>query len=237
MPFDAVLLTCEHGGNQVPAAYRELFQGAAARRALESHRGYDIGALEVARQMRSLLDVPLLACRDSRLVVDLNRSIGHAGLFSEFSTKLAASEREHLIRTHYTPHRTLVEETITAAAQRRACTLHLAIHSFTGTLNSQVRNADLGLLYDPARSAEQSLCLRWQAELVQKTPAMRIRRNYPYRGNADGLTTALRKRFPAKLYLGIEIELNQDMLTSGREPAPSVAKTLVRALQAIGALR
>ena len=42
----ALLLTCEHGGNRIPPRYRTLFQGH--RRLLESHRGYDRGALAVA---------------------------------------------------------------------------------------------------------------------------------------------------------------------------------------------
>ncbi len=36
-----------------------------------------------------------------------------------------------------------------------------------------------------------------------------IRRNYPYRGNADGFTTYLRKKYPASKYIGVEIEINQ----------------------------
>jgi hypothetical protein len=35
-----------------------------------------------------------------------------------------------------------------------------------------------------------------------------LRRNYPYRGQSDGLTTALRRQFGAR-YLGIELEINQ----------------------------
>ena len=34
-----IVITCEHGGNRIPALYRGLFHGQ--RRQLESHRGYD----------------------------------------------------------------------------------------------------------------------------------------------------------------------------------------------------
>ena len=37
---------------------------------------------------------------------------------------------------------------------------------------------------------------------------MHVRRNYPYSGTADGLTTDLRAGFGPR-YLGIEIEVNQ----------------------------
>ena len=40
-------------------------------------------------------------------------------------------------------------------------------------------------------------------------PDLSIRCNYPYKGNADGFTTYLRKQFSEKKYLGIELEINQ----------------------------
>jgi hypothetical protein len=39
-----------------------------------------------------------------------------------------------------------------------------------------------------------------------------VRRNYPYRGAADGLTTSLRRKLNTPRYLGIEIEVNAGML-------------------------
>ena len=44
-----LLLTCEHGGNRIPPEYRALFRGATA--ALASHRGWDPGALALARRL------------------------------------------------------------------------------------------------------------------------------------------------------------------------------------------
>ena len=38
-----LVITCEHGGNRIPAPYRTCF--AAVRRLPDSHRGYDPGAL------------------------------------------------------------------------------------------------------------------------------------------------------------------------------------------------
>ncbi|MNC89676.1 hypothetical protein D3C83_56490 [compost metagenome] len=44
---------------------------------------------------------------------------------------------------------------------------------------------------------------------------MRVRRNYPYRGIADGLPTWLRRRYPNARYGGVELEVNQSVLTAG----------------------
>jgi predicted N-formylglutamate amidohydrolase len=222
-----LLLSCEHGGNRVPAAYRSLFRGADAL--LASHRGWDIGALEVARALGRALDAPLCAATVSRLVVDLNRSRHHPRLFSEQTRSLAAHEQEQIVRRYYTPHREKVEALVAAAAQR-GCALHFAIHSFTPKLAGHVRNADIGLLYDPARSRERTLCLALKRELSHD--GLRVRLNYPYRGVSDGLTRHLRTVFPSERYLGVEIEINQRHADS-RGGSARITRQLVAALRAM----
>jgi hypothetical protein len=45
----------------------------------------------------------------------------------------------------------------------------------------------------------------------------RVRRNYPYAGKGDGLTSHLRLPFPPRAYVGIELEVNQSLvLAAGR---------------------
>jgi predicted N-formylglutamate amidohydrolase len=82
------------------------------------------------------------------------------------------------------------------------------VHSFTPVLAGEVRTCDIGLLYDPRREAEGKFAEAWRKGLAERLPGFRIRKNYPYRGAADGFTTYLRKQFP-RSYLGIELELNQ----------------------------
>jgi hypothetical protein len=67
----------------------------------------------------------------------------------------------------------------------------------------------VGLLYDPRRPAEAEFCAAWQREIKSADARLTVRRNYPYRGYADGLTTYLRKRYPDPAYAGIELEVNQ----------------------------
>jgi hypothetical protein len=59
-------------------------------------------------------------------------------------------------------------------------------------------------------------------------PELRVRYNYPYRGNTDGLGTWLRNRHPASRYLGIEIEINQRLVVTGgwRSFQDSIATSL-----------
>ncbi len=229
--IDALLLSCEHGGNQIPDEFEQLFQSKAAQRALDSHRGHDPGALVVATALKPLLDAPLFASCVSRLLVDLNRSAHHPKVFSEFSAGLGGAQRGELLATYYEPHRAELEQAIAQRSRSRQRTLHLAIHSFTPRLGGETRTAELGLLYDPQRPPERELCAHWKRELSASQPSRRVRCNYPYRGNADGLTTALRKRFSADEYLGIEVELNQALAAQPQSDARALAQWLANSLQ------
>lgn len=206
-PTTVYLITCEHGGNAVPKAYAPLFAGQASL--LASHSGYDPGALSTARQMAEALDAMLIFSTTTRLLVDLNRSIGHPRLYSEWTQPAPPQVRQHILALHYLPYRRRAEAWLAAAIADGQRVVHISCHSFTPQLNGRTRHADIGLLYDPSRSAEQALCLAWQAALRRRGAHLRTRRNYPYAGKGDGFTTHLRRRFPASAYLGIELEINQ----------------------------
>jgi predicted N-formylglutamate amidohydrolase len=117
-----------------------------------------------------------------------------------------------MLRDHYLPHRTQVECLVAAAVSRGRRVVHISSHSFTPRLHGQVRRADVGLLYDPARKGEVGLSALWQGALKRAAPDLRIRRNYPYAGKNDGLTSHLRLRHPPAEYVGIELEINQALV-------------------------
>ena len=73
-----LLITCEHGGNRIPREFAGLFPKSRA----ESHFGWDIGALELARRFATRLRAPLIACTISRLLVDQNRSESNPAIWS-----------------------------------------------------------------------------------------------------------------------------------------------------------
>lgn len=227
-PVDRLLLTCEHGGNRIPTRYRAHFRGAAAL--LATHRGWDIGALALARRLARGLGAPLIAAEVSRLVVDLNRSPGHPNRFSEFTRGLPRPERERIVREHYRPYRERVEDQVRRASKLGERLLHVAVHSFTPDLHGFPRKADFGLLYDPARPREAALARRWQALLRREAPELRTWLNSPYRGWTDGLITHLRHRHPAARYLGVEIEVNQKHLQRP-ESARRIAAVLLASLR------
>lgn len=202
-----LIVSCEHGGNKVPPPYRHLFKGK--QRVLDSHRGLDIGALAIARAVSRRLEAPLVYSDTSRLLVDLNRSFTHRAVFSEFTRPCSDETRAAILREYYRPYREKVQNLIASSLAGGQPVLHLSIHSFTPRLGNRDRNTEIGLLYDPARRHEKDFCKSLQEELIRRRPDIKVRLNYPYRGNADGLTTSLRKEYGENEYLGIEIEINQ----------------------------
>jgi len=158
--------------------------------------------------------VELIAATTTRLLVDLNRSAHNPAVFSELSRVLTRDQRDALLARHHHPHWDRVR---TAVTVRSRGVLHLAVHSFTPVWRGPKRNFEIGILYDPERRRERSLAMAWQRRLRAELPQVGVRRNAPYRGNADGLTTALRREFPAQRYLGLELELNQQAILAVSE--------------------
>ncbi len=208
----AVLISCEHAGNVVPEEYRELF--AHARDELESHRGFDAGALEVALRLSGMLAAPLYHTCVTRLLVECNRSEDHADLFSRFTRLLPDDEKQRILATYYHPHRSAVCRQVEMWTARGRPVVHVGVHSFIDEWPGQDRNFEIGLLFDPARIWEGEICARWAEEISALWPQIRVRANEPYLGVDDGLTTTLRDRFAGIAYAGIEVELRQGFLLS-----------------------
>jgi predicted N-formylglutamate amidohydrolase len=174
-----------------------------------SHRGYDPGALAMARSLARALDATLFTATISRLLVELNRSPGRQFRQSPIMRTAPAGLRADVCRRYYAPYWNAVEAFVAEQTTHGLCVVHVSSHSFTPSLDGSERRADVGLLYDPARPGERSLCIRWQAALRARTSGWTVRRNYPYRGSSDGLTRYLRTRFGDRVYCGIELEINQ----------------------------
>jgi len=168
----------------------------------------------------------------SRLLIDLNRSIGHPQLFSPATRGAPQDLREQIVERHYRPYRAHVEELVETAVSRGRRVIHISSHSFTPALNGKMRGADVGLLYDPRRPGEAALCARWKVSLAAIAPRLRVRRNYPYAGKGDGLTAHLRRRFSPDAYVGIELEVNQRIVLAAGPPWAALRRTLIDSLRA-----
>lgn len=232
---DTLIITCEHGGRDVPRPYDAVFAGHGAL--LASHRGWDPGALELARRLADAVGVPLYAATTTRLLVDLNRSIGHPQLFSSLTRALPPAVRQDIVDRHFQPHRERVAEAIAGHIRAGRRVVHVASHSFTPVLDDVERRADVAWLYDPRRASEVGFVRAWMADFAPRVSGLRLRRNSPYRGCNDGFTTWLRRRHPDDAYVGIELEVNQRFVLQRGKPWEALQRDLVDSLAATLAAR
>lgn len=209
----ALIITNEHAVNYIPPVYEHYFEGYQAL--VQTHRGIDFGTQAIATYLSTSLGCKCVSATICRLLIDFNRSLTHPACFSEISAQFSKAEKNHLIEMYYLPYREQIEQDIRSFIAKGQQVLHLSMHSFTPILHGKIRNADIGLLYDPKRESEKNFARHWQYLLKQHSNSMRIRLNYPYKGNTDSLTKSLRKKFPETNYLGLEVESNQ---TITRDP-------------------
>ena len=229
---EVVVVTCEHASWRVP---RELARLGLPAAVLRSHRGWDPGALPVARAVAMAWSAPLYAGEWSRRVVDLNRSAElPAVILPQVEGRpvpgnaLPGPERGERLRRFWAPWRARVEREFTAAGRRRRPVLHLSIHSFVERLHGVERTNDVGLLYDHRRPRERALASALR-ELL-RVRGWSVRCNFPYHGHTDGHTASWRRRLPEQRYLGLEIELNQRTVRTTRRRRQLQA-VLIDALQ------
>jgi len=225
---DRLVITCEHAGNDVPERYRGLFIGH--EHLLPTHRGWDPGALTLAREMAARFHAPLYYEETTRLLVDLNRSVGNPELHSEATRHLSLRERREILDVYYHPHRKRVAAAVAEIVEAGDCVVQICSHSFTPELNGHVRTADIGMLYDPGRPGEVAFATAWIDALRAADAALRLRRNYPYIGKSDGVTQVMRRRYPPERYVGIELEVNQRYVEAGGAEWPELRRTLVETL-------
>ena len=222
-----ILFTCEHAVNDIPQAYQKFF--AQEQSLLNSHRGIDFGAITIAQHLSAALNAQLFQATASRLLIDCNRSINHPACYSEITTPLPELTKQAISSKYYSPYRASVEQWIKTHIAEQKQVLHLSIHSFTPKMHGEVREVDIGLLYDPKRLPEKHFAQQWKNNLKKCSPPLRIRLNAPYQGTSDGFTTALRKIFPQNSYLGIEVESNQ-ALVDNRSGCNQIAERLLISL-------
>jgi predicted N-formylglutamate amidohydrolase len=222
------VITCEHGGNRIPPRYRQLFRDHQPL--LDSHRGFDPGAFAMARELAAAFSAPLVASTVSRLLVDLNRSVGHPRIHLDVLCKASPEVRQQILALYYQPYRTRADGVVRQAIATHGRAIHLSSHSFTPELDGKVRKADVGLLYDPARPGEADLCERWKSALKACAPELVVRRNYPYAGKGDGLTAWFRRYLPPDAYVGIELEVNQKHVFRAGRHWTALRKLIIESL-------
>lgn len=207
---EQVLVSCEHASNRLPQGME------APADMMELHIAWDPGALPIARRLATMFDAPLHAGEYSRLVVDLNRTVGNSVLVRRrsdghripFNRGLTQAEVERRVQAYYRPYRDAVAGDVARIVDEHGRCVHLCIHTYTPALAGKVRGNDIGLLYDPRRQPEAALVRELRAALVAKTGLV-VWLNRPYSGTADGILPRIREVHDEASYVAIELEVNQ----------------------------
>ena len=230
----AVVVTAEHASLKIPARYRGLGLSSQQQR---SHVAWDEGSKALAREIARRLSAPLVEGVVSRLVIDLNRSLHHKrvipavafGVSVAGNEKLSSEERMRRIELYYDPFRSGAFTEISKGVKSTGRCVHISVHTFTPRLHGVVRPLDVAGVYDPRRKREAELGEGRAARF--SAAGFRVRRNFPFRGVADGHTTGLRRKFSDKAYAGVEIEVNQSLLGEWKKTVASVCAELAAELR------
>ncbi len=199
------IISCEHGGNDVPESFASYFNGQSD--VLHSHKGWDRGALQIAQGFAAQLNQELIFSTVSRLLIEQNRTLKHPELFSAISETFTKAQKQQLIEELYLPYIEKLGKRIENLISKQKDIIHVSVHSFTPILNGSTRTAEIGILYDPANQREVAFANEWSSKISKNTPKWRVKMNYPYLGTDDGLTAYFRQHFK-QAYAGVELEIN-----------------------------
>ncbi len=215
----SILISCEVGGDEVPAALIAPPDGGLRSTKRDSKKRLpgelpttipgDDSAAYVAERLAAGFDAALVLNRYSPELIDVSRSLHHRELFPKMTRRWNAEDRQRLIDEIHVPYRDQIRRAIAGGLLRSSYVIHLSVRTFESLSRGKNRRADVGLLYDPSNVDEVDLCLDWIDELYEEAEMLRVRRNYPRRGTTDSITKAMRTEFAGTHYLGIEVLLNR----------------------------
>lgn len=222
-----VLVLCDHASNAVPSWIGDLGVSADA---MESHIGWDIGALWMAERIAERAGAPGVFSAYSRLALDCNRPLSHPGLIPEASDGVAipanagltAQDAGERIEKIFLPYHFAIVEQLVRFAHEGVEPLVLAVHSCTPVMNNFQRPWPIGI----AHSADQRVS-RPLLETLEKNGGFEVGDNEPYAvDDADYTVVAHGLERGLKHVL---IEVRQDLIDE-RSGAEMWADTVFDAL-------
>jgi predicted N-formylglutamate amidohydrolase len=198
----AIVITCEHASNRLPAPWR----WAEGDRWLErTHWAYDLGAAELAREIAGAAGAAAVLAGFSRLLVDPNRSLGAPTLIrshAEGRAVLLNAGVDHAERARRVRYWEAFHHAADAVCRASAAPILLAVHSFTPEYEGTRREVELGILFDREEVLAQKL-----ADRLSRLGEVRF--NEPYSGKA-GLMYSPQRHADATRKRPLEIEVRQD---------------------------
>ncbi|AXT25566.1 N-formylglutamate amidohydrolase [Ruegeria sp. AD91A] len=177
-----VVLLCEHAGREIPQKLGDL---GVSEEVQSSHRGWDIGAEAVARQLAGHLQAPLILQRYSRLVIDCNRPLDAPDSIPPHSfgeripanLNLTAPERVARQNEIVAPLNAAIENMLDRVPRRLA----VSIHSFTPNVAGGGRPWHAGFLTRTDQPTGQAII----DHIFDRRPDLQLALNQPYQIDGD----------------------------------------------------
>ncbi len=206
----SVLLLCEHAGQHIP---RSLDRLGVTQATIDSHRGWDIGALAVAREVAAQLGAPLIIQRYSRLVIDSNRPPDSPsavpalvdGTAIPGNAAITTAAQRQRARAIFEP----LNQTITRMMDSRKPRGCFSIHSFSPVLGGVSRPWHAGFL--SRRDTETANAL--MRSIAAQKPGLTLAVNEPYQVDDETDWFIPRHAEPAGAAHSL-IEIRNDLITS-----------------------
>ena len=198
-------IICDHASNYIPPSLKNL---GLPEKELARHIAWDIGALDLTRELAKLLNSKAIWANVSRLVIDLNRAPNDIGSIPEKSDqttifgnrKITAKNREKRVNHIHIPYHQAVEETLKEIPQP----IIIAIHSFTPEMNGQKRPWEIGVLWNQDERLARPLI-----EALTKAGKI-VGDNQPYSGKEFYYT--LNRHAESANIPNVALEIRQDLL-------------------------
>lgn len=146
------LIAVDHAGRSIPSGLGDLGLAPAWR---ESHYFCDLGVAELAHDLAARIDVPIVLCDVSRLVIDVNRwvddprsiALSLEGTPIAANEALSAAEREARQDAVFWPYHRLLAKIWARQTTSHSRPFFFALHSCTRVFEGQHRPWDGGTIW------------------------------------------------------------------------------------------
>lgn len=210
-----LFLTCEHGGNALPDWIDPLEH---EREWIEAHWGWDPGADQLVERLCELEEGYAVLARYSRLMCDPNRSrqqqdLVRTHVFDEpisFNEGLTEAEVDQRFADYHEPYHDEVDRHLERQTARNPDLFLVSIHTFTPELDGDVRDMEIGVLFDDAQPYADRV-----AESIREE-GFDTALNAPYSGYNDLIYSVKRHGTEHDVH-HVELEIRNDLLETSDE--------------------
>jgi predicted N-formylglutamate amidohydrolase len=205
-PDAIAVLSCEHASARLP----EPWSWDEQDRWLPAlHWASDLGARALTLELAGALSASAVLSRFTRLLVDPNREPQHPDLFRrvadgktvQLNRSIDEHERARRLHGYYEPFHAALDR----ALARSHAPLLLSIHSFTPNYEGEVREVEIGVLFNREQQHARAL----HAALAERFSG--VAENEPWSGKG-GLMYCAESHADRFDRIALELEVRQDRL-------------------------